>query len=352
MRLDIPSHAALLIEHGDFVLIPAAYDFTASSTASTPPPDLDSMPVEIRPNVFRLGDHAVEPDVRMLVGHCTFGSPDAALLVSLLPSLIHAHGEPRLTTLIKLAVEESRCERAGRNVVLARLMEVLFIEALRSCGPQCPSGILRGLGDERVATAMRAIHEQPSAAWDVPGLAEAAAMSRSAFFERFRRTVGMAPMEYLLHWRMVLAKRLLADGRLGVAEIARQVGYSSASTFSVAFSRHVGATPTIYARQRPIGDGSIRDTPPPNLNRRSSSNSAQKAASGRFWVSSSRSIRFSFYYFNENALVVWLAARFVEDMPKALCREGSLILSVASAFGLPNYVTCARQSALRSFVRT
>jgi hypothetical protein len=112
-----------------------------------------------------------EPDVRMLVGFCAFASPDAGLLVSLLPSLIHARGEPRLTTLIQLAVEESRGERAGRDVVLARLMEVLFIEALRSSGPHCPCGILRGLGDERVAAAIRAIHERPSTPWDVLGLA-------------------------------------------------------------------------------------------------------------------------------------------------------------------------------------
>ncbi|MBB3691905.1 AraC family transcriptional regulator [Sphingomonas sp. BK580] len=260
VRLDIKGQQTLLIERGDFVLIPAACEFTSSSIDGAPASGRDSMPVEIRPNVFRLGDQMGEPDVRMLVGHCAFASPDAALLVSLLPSLIHARGEPRLTTLIQLAVEESRGERAGRDVVLARLMEVLFIEALRSSGPHCPSGILRGLGDERVAAAMRAIHERPTAAWDVPGLAKAAAMSRSAFFERFRRTVGMAPMEYLLHWRMVLAKRLLEDGKMAVAEIARQVGYSSASTFSVAFSRHVGATPTIYARQRSVADVSERAT--------------------------------------------------------------------------------------------
>jgi len=259
VRLDIPGEAPLLIERGDFVLIPAAYHFASSSASSPPSTGLDSRPVEIKPNVFRLGDQVGEPDVRMLVGHCAFASPDAGLLVSLLPSLIHARGEPRLTTLIQLAVEESRGERAGRDVVLARLMEVLFIEALRSCGPHCPSGILRGLGDERVAAAIRAIHEQPSAAWDVPSLAKAAAMSRSAFFERFRRNVGTAPMEYLLHWRMVLAKRMLEDGKLGVAEIARHVGYSSASTFSVAFSRHVGASPTTYARQRSSGDRTASD---------------------------------------------------------------------------------------------
>lgn len=260
VRLDIPGQASFLIESSDFVLIPAAYDFTSSSTTSPPSSGLDSLPVEVRPNIFRLGDQIDEPDVRMLVGHCAFASPDAALLVSLLPSLIHARGEPRLTTLIKLAVEESRGERAGRDVVLARLMEVLFIEALRSSGPHCPSGILRGLGDERVAAAIRAIHERPTVAWDVPGLAKTAAMSRSAFFERFRRTVGMAPMEYLLHWRMVLAKRLLEDGKLSVAEVARQVGYSSASTFSVAFSRHVGASPTVYARRRLFFDKAARDT--------------------------------------------------------------------------------------------
>lgn len=261
VRLDIPGEAPLLIARGDFVLIPAAYDFTSSSTASVPPSGFDSMPVEIRPNVFRLGDQLGDPDVRMLVGHCGFASPDAGLLVSLLPSVIHARGEPRLTTLIQLAVEESRGERAGRDVVLNRLMEVLFIEALRSCGPHCPSGILRGLGDERVAAAMRAIHERPTAAWDIAGLAKIAAMSRSAFFERFRRTVGMAPMEYLLHWRMVLAKRLIEDGKLGVAEIARQVGYSSASTFSVAFSRHVGTSPTIYARQKSLDPLTAGDWP-------------------------------------------------------------------------------------------
>lgn len=252
VRLDIVGHAPLPIESGDFVLIPAAYDFTSSSLSDMPSSGRDSLPVEIRPNVFRLGDQRGEPSVRMLVGSCVFGSPDAGLLVSLLPSMIHARGEPRLTTLIQLAVEESRGGRAGRDVVLARLMEVLFIEALRSTGPHHPSGILRGLSDEKVAAAIRAIHDQPSASWDVPGLAKTAAMSRSAFFERFRRAVGMAPMEYLLHWRMVLAKRLLEQGKLAIAEIAREVGYSSASTFSVAFSRHVGATPTMYARRKLI----------------------------------------------------------------------------------------------------
>jgi len=73
-------------------------------------------------------------------------------------------------------------------------------------------------------------------------------LSRSAFYERFGRSVGIAPMEYLLAWRMALAKDLLSRREAGIAEIAERVGYSSASTFSVAFARHVGQPPSRYAR--------------------------------------------------------------------------------------------------------
>ena len=75
-----------------------------------------------------------------------------------------------------------------------------------------------------------------------------AALSRSTFFERFSRAVGVAPMEYLLTWRMALAENLLRRNEGRIAEIAGRVGCSSASTFSVAFTRHVGRPPAQYAR--------------------------------------------------------------------------------------------------------
>ena len=81
----------------------------------------------------------------------------------------------------------------------------------------------------------------------VAQLAKTAALSRSAFFERFTRTVGLPPMEYLLAWRMAVAKDLLRRQDLGLAEVAERVGYGSASTFSTAFSRHVGQPPGRYA---------------------------------------------------------------------------------------------------------
>jgi AraC-like DNA-binding protein len=93
------------------------------------------------------------------------------------------------------------------------------------------------------------MHEDPASPWTVAQLAKEAALSRSVFFERFHRAVGIAPMQYLLAWRMALAKRLLRQNQQGVAEVAERVGYSSASTFTVAFTRYVGLPPTRYVRE-------------------------------------------------------------------------------------------------------
>lgn len=247
-RLTVDGHEPITLQGGDFVLIPSAYGFTMSSLEPTTSEELDTSPVELIHGEFRLGTQSGAPDVRLLVGYCVFGSPDAALLVSLLPQLVHVRGEKRLATLVQLVGEESREQRPARDVILARLLEVLLIEALRStAGTAASPGLVRGLADERLAVAIRRMHESPTLPWTIAQLAKEAALSRSAFFERFSRAVGVAPIEYLLAWRMAMAKNLLWRREGGVAEIAQRVGYSSASAFSVAFTRYVGLPPSRYA---------------------------------------------------------------------------------------------------------
>ena len=248
-RLQVEGREALMLEVDDFVLIPAAADFTMSSLHPEAEGMALSEPVCLPSGEFWLGDPTGPVNVRNLVGHCAFASPDAALLVSLLPELVHVRGEARLATLVALVGEEARAARPGQEVVLAHLLEVMLIEALRSAaGVGASPGLLRGLSDERLAAAIRRMHEAPERGWSVAELAREAALSRSAFFERFGREVGVAPMEYLLTWRMALAKGLLRRQVGGVAEVAERVGYRSASAFSVAFARHVGSTPARYAR--------------------------------------------------------------------------------------------------------
>ncbi len=249
-RLAVDGHQALTLEAGDFVLLPATPGFTMSSFEQVKPTLVDPKMMAKHAGEVRHGTRGGRPDVRLLGGYFDFDSPDASLLVSLLPAVVHVRGAPRLSLLVRLVGEESLERRSGRNLVLTRLVEVLLIEALRSpSGDDTPPGLLRGLADARLAPAMRQMHAKVARPWTMAELAKTAALSRSAFFERFTRTVGLPPMEYLLAWRMALAKDLLRRHDLGLAEVAERVGYASASTFSTAFSRHVGQPPSRFARE-------------------------------------------------------------------------------------------------------
>ncbi|MDH7794831.1 MULTISPECIES: AraC family transcriptional regulator [unclassified Beijerinckia] len=248
-RLAVDGEEAVTLEEGDFVLLPATPAFTMSSFETVPPRHIDPKVAPAPTEEVRHGRPDGPPDVRLLGGYFVFDSPDAALLVSLLPVIVHVRGAQRLSVLVRLVGEEASAENAGRNLVLSRLVEVLLVEALRATQSKNASpGLLRGLADARVAVAIRQMHGDPERAWTVVDLAAEAGMSRSAFFDRFTRTVGLRPMEYLLTWRMAMAKDLLRSRDMALDEVARRVGYGSASTFSTAFSRHVGQPPGRYAR--------------------------------------------------------------------------------------------------------
>lgn len=249
-RLAVDGQGELTLAEGDFILLPATPGFTMTSLEPGTPTLVDARAAASAGGAeIRHGRRGGAPDVRMLGGYFEFESPDAAMLVSLLPAVLHIRGSDRLPLLVRLVREESLDRRHGRDLVLTRLVEVLLIEALRTApGDHAPPGLLRGLADQRLAAAFRSMHGDPARAWTVDQLAGKSALSRSAFFDRFSRAVGVPPMEYLLAWRMALAKDLLRRDGLSIGEVAEKVGYGSASTFSTAFSRHVGQPPGRFAR--------------------------------------------------------------------------------------------------------
>lgn len=248
-RLAVDGERPIDLAKNDFVLLPATPGFVMSGFEPVTPVVVDPKVMSSARGEVRHGSRRGRPDVRLLGGYFVFDSPDAGLLVSLLPALMHVRGVDRLSVLVQLVGSEASEQRAGRDLVLSRLVEVLLIESLRSTsGQDAPAGLLRGLADARIAQAIRHMHGNPARSWTVEQLATKAALSRSAFYTRFTRTVGLPPMEYLLAWRMAMAKDLLRREEIGLTELAERVGYGSASAFSTAFSRHVGQPPSFYAR--------------------------------------------------------------------------------------------------------
>lgn len=251
-RLAVDGQAALDLEAGDFVLLPATPGFTLSGGAPTRPvwldPQAGAAVVEDRP--LRHGRLGGDADFVSLGGWFDFAAPDAGLLVSLLPGQVHVRGVDRLTRLVQLLREEANDIRPGSELMQARLVDALLIEALRSQADATGAspGLLRGLADPRVAKALQYMHADLARSWTMSALAKEVALSRSTFFDRFTSAVGLPPMEYLLNWRMAVARELLRDGKHSLDQIAEAVGYRTASTFSTAFRRHVGAPPRRYGR--------------------------------------------------------------------------------------------------------
>lgn len=251
--LHVDGAEPLRLEAGDFVFLPATPAFVLSGFEPVEPQQVDPTVVSGQRDDLHHGTSGGDPDVRLLGGYFLFDSPDTALLAAFLPALTHVRGIDRLEVLVRLVREETSHVLAGRDLILARLVEVLLIEALRAApGDDAPAGLLRGLADERLAASIREMHRDPSRTWTVEQLAKTAALSRSAYFQRFTRAVGLPPMEYLLAWRMAIAKDLLARKHMAMEQVAERVGYSSASTFSTAFARHVGRSPRSYARDRKL----------------------------------------------------------------------------------------------------
>ena len=251
-RLTVDGHLPFAIASGDFILLPSTPAFTLCSDDPPAPQLRDPHALPSDGSEVRYGEAEGAPDMRALGGAFMFGCADRALPVSLLPAVVHVRGAARLSQLVAMVAEETTQPRPGSGSVMSRLVDLLLIEALRTTtASDAPAGLLKGLGDDRLAVALTLMHTHIERPWTVAQLARAAALSRSSFHERFARTVGIAPMEYLLAWRMQIARQLLRDGKLRAAEVAERVGYASGSAFSVAFRRHVGMPPSAYVAVDP-----------------------------------------------------------------------------------------------------
>jgi transcriptional regulator GlxA family with amidase domain len=222
--------------------------FTLASDPKVKPGAIKPAPNSPQTEDVFHGDATTEPSVSLLGGYFVFDAINAPVLAGLLPKMLRIRSTDTagggMAAIVELIRREASGHHAGRSLILSRLIEIMLVEALRSAPPEtAATGLLAGLRDPRLSVALHGIHTRTAHPWTLATLAREAAMSRSAFAERFARVVGLTPLNYLLQWRLAVAKDLLIRERKSVSETAFAVGYESASGFSTAFSRKTGRSP-------------------------------------------------------------------------------------------------------------
>lgn len=242
---------------GDCFIVKGDARFVLQDELGSPVQDCGQVFGASAPDTATVGGEGARTAV--VAGRFAFDSASGKPLMSLLPPVLHIpmdNGRAGLlqSTLQLIALETAE-QSMGARVVVNRLADVLFVQAVRAyCGSDaCPrTGWLAAYADRRLGGALRALHADIGKSWTVQSLASAAGMSRSAFAHHFRNVLGDTPLNYLTRWRMYHAKSLLRQSKLTLTEIADRVGYETDGSFNRAFRRAVGVTPGDY-RRHPAG---------------------------------------------------------------------------------------------------
>ena len=141
----------------------------------------------------------------------------------------------------------------GKQAVLSRITEVLFVEVLRSwiksLGPG-DGAWLGAIADPHIGKALRLIHERPGQPWTLRELGRSAGLGRAAFAARFTRLVGQPVHRYLVARRMDEAALMLESSDAAITRIETRVGYETTTAFSKMFRLYHGLSPGRYRARK------------------------------------------------------------------------------------------------------
>src|SRR5438477_980344 len=258
----VDSMEALDVAAGDLVIFPNQDNHVMGS-------DLHLAPVEAASLIGP--DAAVEADMiqmrhggggaatRFVCGYLACSRSVCRPLLEALPRVLRipigdGPAAALLRELLRVGVRESSAARPGTETMLAKLSELMFVEAMRRYAESLPpegKGWLAGVRDAHIGRALALLHGEPGRAWTVDELAREVALSRSALAERFAALVGEPPMQYLMRWRLALAAQTLRSGGDAIARVAERSGYESEAAFNRAFKREFGMPPAAWRKARP-----------------------------------------------------------------------------------------------------
>lgn len=259
IRVRVEGGEAFVLRAGEVVLFPRNDLHWLGS-------DLDRPPVMARDIVqppraggvssirYHGGDGARS---RLVCGFLGFDAQQNPLIATLPAAMRltieHSGGAEWIRSTFQYAADEVAAGRPGSDTVLAKLSELLFVEAVRRYTetlPEGQTGWLAGLRDHHVARALALLHGNIARSWTADELGREVGLSRSALADRFTRLIGVAPMSYLADWRMQVAAQELRYVGTSLVQVANKVGYGSEAAFSRAFKKAFGTAPATWRRSK------------------------------------------------------------------------------------------------------
>ncbi len=258
LRVRAAEEPAFELEPGEVVLFPRNDRHLLGGDLRLPPVPSEEV---VKPptggglSTIRLGGGGAR--TRLVCGFLGGEGLERNPVVSTLPAVLHLDvrqggAADWIRSTFRYAADEIAAGRMGSETVLAKVSELLFVEAVRryiETLPEGQSGWLAGLRDPHVSRALALLHARLGDPWTVDELGREVGLSRSALADRFNQVIGVPPMQYLTNWRMQVAAQALRNSSKSVMQIAHQVGYDSEAAFARAFKRVVGAPPATWRRQ-------------------------------------------------------------------------------------------------------
>ena len=250
-----PDGRVIKLEEGDLVFVPhGSAHWIADKVTSLrmPSPEFVKARRAGIP-VFNTGGEITT----LVAGHFEFDYQPLHPFLKDMPSIIHirqyvTENQILLRQVTQLMLEELNNERPGSSMMLKCLSEMMFINIIRAYLEQVMpgSGFLSALNDPRISKALKLMQDSPQNDWTLESLASEIGMSRSVFFNRFKKLVHETPLSYLTNWRIRQAQKLLLTDNSNISEIASKVGYQSEAAFNRIFKSKTGQTPAVYRRSK------------------------------------------------------------------------------------------------------
>lgn len=246
---------AVQLEAGDFVIFPHGHAHSVCDAPGRPTVPVMDLFDDAPDGILRIGGQGALSE--FVCGDFIFEGAEGHPLMEALPPLLHIKRSDAdlfewRDVVPRFLLHEVRNRRLGAEASVSRLVELLFVQSVRTwleAQPEGSGGWLGALRDPILREVIRNMHQRPARNWTLASLAAEVGVSRSTVAARFRSVIGSSPMNYLARWRLLLAARLLRTEDLSVRDAAERVGYGAEAAFSRAFKRQFGVAPATY-RQR------------------------------------------------------------------------------------------------------